>query len=76
MAYNLASFLRSLALLPDVEQWSMTMLRERLVKIGTKIVRHGRSIIFQIAEVMVPRGLFEKFLSVIAALRLLPGRRC
>ena len=48
----------------------------RLVKIGAKIVRHGRSITFQMAEVMVPRGLFEKILSTIAALRPLPPARC
>ena len=60
----------------EVEHWSMTTLRERLVKIGARIVRHGRSIIFQMAEVMVPRGLFEKILSAIAALRPLPPARC
>ena len=34
---------------------SMTTPRERLVRIGAKIVRHGRSITFQMAEVMVSR---------------------
>jgi len=34
LAYNLANFLRTLALPPEVAQWSMTTLRERLVKIG------------------------------------------
>ena len=54
----------------------MTTLRDRLVKIGARIVRHGRSVTFQVAEVMVPRGLFEKVLSVIAALRPLPPAPC
>ena len=76
MAYNLANFMRTLALPVEIEQWSMTTLRDRLVKIGAKIVRHSRSITFQMAEVMVPRGLFEKILSAIAALRLLPLARC
>ena len=76
LAYNLANFLRTLALPVEVEQWSMTTLRDRLVKIGAKIVRHSRSITFQMAEVMVPRGLFEKILSTIAALRPLPSARC
>ena len=75
-AYNLANFLRTLALPVEVEQWSMTTLRDRLVKIGAKIVRHSRSITFQMAEVMVPRGLFEKILSIIVALRPLPPARC
>jgi hypothetical protein len=76
LAYNLANFLRTLALPVEVEQWSMTTLRDRLVKIGAKIVRHSRSITFQMAEVMVRRGLFEKILSAIAALRPLSPARC
>ena len=76
LAYNLANFLRTLALPDEVKQWSMTTLRERLVKIGAKIVRHGRSVTFQMAEVMVPRQLFQKILDAIAALRPLPSPRC
>jgi hypothetical protein len=75
LAYNLANFLRTLALPVEVEQWSMTTLRDRLVKIGAKIVRHGRSITFQMAEAMVPRALFQTILSAIAALRPLPPVR-
>jgi hypothetical protein len=55
LAYNLANFLRTLALPDEVKQWSMTTLRERLVKIGARIVRHGRSITFQMAESLPPR---------------------
>ena len=58
LAYNLANFLRSLALPREVEQWSLTTLREKLVKIGARIVRHGRYVVFQLAEVAVPRALF------------------
>ena len=76
LAYNLANFLRTLALPPEVAQWSMTTLRERLVKIGARIVRHGRSITFQMAEVMVPRALFQTILCAIAALRPSPPARC
>jgi hypothetical protein len=76
LAYNLANFLRTLALPEEVRQWSMTTLRDRLVKIGARIVRHGRSISFQMAEVMVPRGLFQTILDAIAALRPLPPGRC
>jgi hypothetical protein len=57
LAYNLANFLRSLALPREVEQWSLTTLRENLVKIGARIVRHGRYVIFQLAEVAVPGRL-------------------
>ena len=76
LAYNLANFLRTLTLPEAVSHWSMTTLRGRLVKIGAKIVRHGRSITFQMAEVMVSRGLFKQVLGSIAALRPLPPVRC
>jgi hypothetical protein len=76
LAYNLANFLRALALPAEVAQWSMTTLRDRLVKIGAKIVRHGRSITFQLAEVMMPRALFQQVLAAIAALRPSPPTRC
>lgn len=46
------------------------------VKIGAMIVRHGLSITFRMAEVMVPRGLFQQVLASITALRLLPPARC
>ena len=46
LSYNLANSLRTLALPAEVAQWSLSTLRDRLVKIGTKIVRHGRSIAF------------------------------
>jgi hypothetical protein len=42
LAYNLANFMRTLALPEEVERWSLTTLREKLVKIGARIVRHGR----------------------------------
>ena len=42
-----------------VEHWSLTTLREKLIKIGAKVVSHGRYITFQLAEVAVPRELFR-----------------
>ena len=76
LAYNLANLLRTLTLPEAVSHWSMTTLRDRLVKIGARIVRHGRSITFQMAEVMVSRDLFQQILDAIAALRPLPAVRC
>jgi len=64
--------MRTLALPDAVEQWSLTTMREKLVKIGAKIVRHGRYIIFQMAEVAVPRDLFADNLSRIDRLRPTP----
>jgi hypothetical protein len=69
LAYNLANFLRSLALPDTVAQWSLTTLREKLVKIGARIVRHGRYVVFQLAEVAVPRALFAAILRRIDRLR-------
>jgi hypothetical protein len=72
LAYNLANFMRTLALPKEVEHWSMTTLREKLVKIGAKVVRHGRYVTFQLAEVAVPRGLYEIILRLIDVLRRRP----
>ncbi len=47
----------------DVEHWSLTTLREKLIKIGAKVVRHGRYITFQLAEVAIPRTLFAEILA-------------
>ena len=49
------------------EPWSLTSLREKLIKIGAKVVSHGRYIIFQMAEVAVPRQMFQDILMLIAA---------
>jgi hypothetical protein len=69
LAYNLANFLRSLALPDERAQWSLTTLREKLVKIGARVVRHGRYLVFQLAEVAVPRALFATVLCRINQLR-------
>ena len=46
--------------------WSLTSLREKLIKIGAKVVSHGRYVTFQMAEVAVPRQMFQEILSLIA----------
>ena len=69
LAYNLANFLRSLALPRKIESWSLTTLREKLVKIGARIVRHGRYVVFQLAEVAVPQALFAEILRRIERLQ-------
>ena len=66
------TFLRTLALPQEVEHWSLTTLREKLVKIGARIVRHGRYVVFQLAEVAVPRALFAEILRRIDRLRPRP----
>ena len=72
LAYNMGNFLRTLALPDEVEHWSLTTLREKLIKIGAKVVRHGRYITFQMAEVAIPRTLFANILRLIDGLRPAP----
>ena len=69
LAYNLANFLRTLALPGEMERWSLTSLREKVVKIGAKVIAHARYTVFQMAEVAVPRSLFGRLLDMIADLR-------
>ena len=70
LAYNLGNFLRRLALPRSVKHWSLTTLREKLIKIGAKVVRHSRYVIFQMAEVAVPKRLFRVILERIRRLRM------
>jgi len=69
LAYNLGNFLRRLALPRSVKQWSLTTLREKLIKIGAKVVSHARYVTFQMAEVAIPQRLFKTILRRISRLR-------
>ena len=70
LAYNLGNFLRRLALPKPVRHWSLTTLREKLVKIGAKVTRHSKYVFFQLAEVAVTRDLFAAILDRIALLAI------
>jgi hypothetical protein len=72
LAYNPGNFMRTLAMPKTAEPWSLTTLRETLIKIGAKVVSHGRYVTFQMAEVAVPRQMFADILSLIAGLRAPP----
>ena len=69
LAYNLGNFLRQVVLPKPVRHWSLTTLREKLIKIGAKVVTHAKYVIFQLAEVAVPRTLFAAILDRIGRLR-------
>jgi Transposase DDE domain group 1 len=73
LAYNLGNFMRTLALPTTAEPWSLTSLKEKLIKIGAKVVSHGRYVTFQMAEVSVSRQMFAEILSLIARLRAPPA---
>jgi hypothetical protein len=76
LAYNLGNFLRTLAMPKTAEPWSLTSLREKLIKIGAKVISHGRYVTFQMAEVAVPKQMFREILSLIVRLRAPPARAC
>ena len=71
LAYNIGNFLRRLALPKSVKQWSLRTLRDKLIKIGAKVVTHSRYVVFQMAEVAVPEALFREILDRIRQLRFL-----
>ena len=64
--------MRTLALPKEVEHWSLATLREKLLKIGAKVIRHGRYVTFQMAEVAVSGWMFGQILARIARLRAPP----
>ncbi len=69
LAYNLANFLRTLATPEAIERWSLTSLREKLIKTGARLVRHARYAVFQFAEAALPRVVFAGVLRLINGLR-------
>ena len=70
LAYNLGNFLRRLALPQGIRHWSLTTLREKLIKIGAKFVQHARCVTFQMAQVAVPRQRFQQILRRIERLKI------
>ncbi len=76
LAYNMANFLRTLALPQEMARWSLTTIREKLLKIGAKVIAHARYSVFQMAEVAVSRDLFGGILEKINFLRRRPVAPC
>ena len=73
LAYSLGNFMRTLAMPKAAEPWPLTSLREKLVKIGAKVISYGRDVTFQLAEVAVSRQMFQDILSLIARLPAPPA---
>jgi hypothetical protein len=61
----LGNFLRRLGLPRKTQAWTLTTFQVKLIKIGAKVVRHARSLTFQLTEVAVPRVLFETIMQKI-----------
>ncbi len=74
LAYNLGNFLRRFALPASIKHWTLTTLRDKLIKIGAKVVRHARYVTFQLAEVAVPRQLYRAILERIRRFAGTPPR--
>jgi hypothetical protein len=68
--------MRTLATPKIAEPWSLNSLREKLIKMGAKVVSHGRYVTFELAEVAVPRQMVADVLSLIARLRAAPAPAC
>ena len=76
LAYNLGNFLRRLCLPKAVKHWSLRSVQVKLIKMGGRLVRHSRWLIFQLSEVSVPRRLFQSvgsYRPVIAGAKLREG---
>lgn len=69
LAYTLANLLRTLGTPEVINTWSLALLRERLVKTSTRLVRHARYAVFQLAEAALPRAVFAGILDRIDSLR-------
>jgi hypothetical protein len=65
--------MRRLVLPESVKHWSPTSLQTRMIKIGGRLVRHARRLVFQLAEVLVTRETLTGMLERIGRLRLAPG---
>jgi hypothetical protein len=66
------NFLRTLAPPEPIKEWSLTSLKEKLVKIGAKVVCHGHYVAFRMAGVAITRQMFQEILRLIAELRPRP----
>ena len=74
LAYNLGNFLRTLATPEPIKDWSLTSLKDKLIKIGARVVSHGRYVAFQMAEVAISENLFPDILRLIVELRPPPTK--
>jgi len=68
LAYNLANFMRTLALPTSMKTWSLTTLKNKLIKLGARRVKHARYVCFQMAEVCIHRKTFQQLLGNITKL--------
>ena len=73
LVYNLGNLLRRLGLPKAIKDWSLRSVQVKLIKIGGRLVRHARRLVFQLAEVLVTREMLTGILERISRLRPAPG---
>jgi len=73
LAYNLGNFMRRLTLPEPMQHWSLTSLQTRMIMTGGRLVRHARELVFQLAEVLVTRGMLGGIPERIDRFRPAPG---
>jgi hypothetical protein len=73
LADNLGNFPRRLTRPKAVMAWSLRSMQLKLIKTGARLVRHARRLVFQMAEVALPRDVWVAILERIGGLRLVPG---
>lgn len=76
LACNMANLHCTLALPTEMQTWSVTKLRKKLVKIAAKVMTQAHHTVFHVAEVAVPRHLFRRVLELISDLRPPQIARC
>ena len=69
---GLSAATRLMATPQPIRDWSLTSLKEKLIKIGAKVGSHARDVASQMAEVAIPRQMFHPILLLIAELRPRP----
>ena len=69
LAYNLTAILRNIELPEEMKKWSLSTIQLKLIKVGARVVRHARAIIFQLAEVAVTDQMMNSILKAIDHLR-------
>lgn len=73
LVYNLGNFLRRLGLPKAVKDWSLRSIQAKLIKIGGRVVHHAPKVVFQLAEVAVPKELLAAILERVSRLRFAPS---
>ena len=68
MAYNLGTLYKTMVLPPKIKHWSLVTLQQKMIKVGARVVQHARRIIFQLAEIAVPRDLWRTMLERVEEL--------